>query len=155
MGHFEMGLIGCLILIVLVMMGMNLAFTLLISGFVGFALIGGVGAALGNLAIVPFDQMTTYTFTVFPMFMLMGSFVSYGGIGKESFEMARASGSAISEGAWRSPLSAPAGYSPPCRAPAWQAHSSWAKLPIRRCGGRGMPCPWPLPASRWAARWVS
>ena len=90
MGHFEMGLIGCLILIVLVMMGMNLAFTLLISGFVGFALIGGVGAALGNLAIVPFDQMTTYTFTVFPMFMLMGSFVSYGGIGKESFEMARA-----------------------------------------------------------------
>ena len=90
MGHFEMGLIGCVVLIVLVMMGMNLAFTLLISGFVGFALIGGVGAALGNLAIVPFDQMTTYTFTVFPMFMLMGSFVSYGGIGKESFEMARA-----------------------------------------------------------------
>jgi C4-dicarboxylate transporter DctM subunit len=90
LSHFEIGLIGCAVLCVLICTGMNLAFTLLISGFVGFALIGGVGAALGNLAIIPFDQMTTYTFTVFPMFMLMGSFVSYGGIGKESFDMARA-----------------------------------------------------------------
>ena len=34
--------------------------------------------------------MTNYSFTVFPMFMLMGSFVSYGGIGREAYEMARA-----------------------------------------------------------------
>ncbi len=90
MSQLEIGFIGCAILIVLIFSGMNLAFSLIISGFVGFALIGGVEAALGNLAIIPFDQMTTYTFTVFPMFMLMGSFVSYGGIGKESFDMARA-----------------------------------------------------------------
>jgi C4-dicarboxylate transporter, DctM subunit len=90
MTPLEIGFIGCGILIVLIFMGMNLAFTLIISGFVGFALIGGVGAALGNLAIIPFDRMTSYGFTVFPMFMLMGSFVSYGGIGSEAYTMARA-----------------------------------------------------------------
>jgi C4-dicarboxylate transporter DctM subunit len=90
MSHIEIGLIGCAILVILILMGMNLAFTLVIAGFVGFSLIGGVQAALGNLAIIPFDRMTNYSFTVFPMFMLMGSFVSYGGIGKEAYEMARA-----------------------------------------------------------------
>jgi C4-dicarboxylate transporter DctM subunit len=90
MSHIEIGLIGCAILVILIMMGMNLAFTLIIAGFVGFSLIGGWQAALGNLAIIPFDRMTNYSFTVFPMFMLMGSFVSYGGIGREAYEMARA-----------------------------------------------------------------
>jgi C4-dicarboxylate transporter DctM subunit len=90
MSHIEIGLIGCAILVILILIGMNLAFTLVIAGFIGFSLIGGMQAALGNLAIIPFDRMTNYSFTVFPMFMLMGSFVSYGGIGKEAYEMARA-----------------------------------------------------------------
>jgi C4-dicarboxylate transporter, DctM subunit len=90
MSPLEIGFIGCAVLIALIFMGMNLAFTLIISGFIGFALIGGVEAALGNLAIIPFDRMTNYGFTVFPMFMLMGSFVSYGGIGTEAYTMARA-----------------------------------------------------------------
>ena len=90
MSAFEIGIIGFIILVALILIGMNLAFTLIISGFIGFSLIGGVDAALGNLAIIPFDRMTNYQFTVFPMFMLMGSFVSYGGIGAEAYTMARA-----------------------------------------------------------------
>jgi C4-dicarboxylate transporter DctM subunit len=90
MSHMEIGYLICAILMVLVFSGMNLAFALIICGFIGFTLIGGMQASLGNLAIIPFDRMTNYSFTVFPMFMLMGSFVSYGGIGKEAYEMARA-----------------------------------------------------------------
>jgi C4-dicarboxylate transporter DctM subunit len=89
MSHAEIGVIGCVILIALILIGTHLAFTLIIAGFIGFALIGGWNAALANLAIIPFDRMSYYQFTVFPMFMLMGSFVSYGGIGKEAYQMAR------------------------------------------------------------------
>jgi tripartite ATP-independent transporter DctM subunit len=89
MSQTEIGLIGCVIVVVLILMGTHLALTLLIAGFIGFGLIGGWQAALGNLAIIPFDRMSNYSFTVFPMFMLMGALVSYGGIGKEAYEMAR------------------------------------------------------------------
>ena len=90
MSQTEIGLIGAIIVVVLILMGTHLALTLLIAGFIGFGLIGGWEAALSNLAIVPFDRMTQYTFTVFPMFMLMGSLVSHGGIGQEAYQMARA-----------------------------------------------------------------
>ena len=90
MSQTEIGIIGCVIVIVLILMGTHLGLTLLIAGFIGFALIGGWGAALGNLAIIPFDKMGDYHFTVLAMFFLMAAFVSQGGIGKEAYETARA-----------------------------------------------------------------
>ena len=89
MSHIEMGIIGFVIMVVLILLGTHLAFTLIIAGTIGFALIGGWQAALGNIAIIPFDRMSTYTFSVLPMFMLMGSLVSYGGIGAETYQLAR------------------------------------------------------------------
>lgn len=89
MSHEMVGLIGFVILVVLILCGAHLAFTLIIAATIGFALIGGWTAALGNIAIIPFDRMSNYSFTVFPMFMLMGALVSQGGIGKEAYEMAR------------------------------------------------------------------
>ena len=90
MSQTEIGIIGCVIVVVLILLGTHLGLTLLIAGFIGFALIGGWGAALGNLAIIPFDRMSDYNFTVLAMFFLMAAFVSQGGIGKEAYESARA-----------------------------------------------------------------
>jgi len=90
MSHPIIGAIGFLIVVVLILAGTNLAFTLIIAGFIGFTLIGGWTASLANLAILPFNRMTNYSFTVFPMFMLMGSLVSYGGIGDDAYKMAKA-----------------------------------------------------------------
>jgi C4-dicarboxylate transporter DctM subunit len=90
MSQTVVGLIGCVIVIVLILMGTHLGLTLLIAGFIGFALIGGWNAALGNLAIIPFNKMTDYNFTVLAMFFLMAAFVSQSGIGKEAYESARA-----------------------------------------------------------------
>jgi tripartite ATP-independent transporter DctM subunit len=90
MSHIEIGLIGCAIVVFLILMGTHLGLTLLIAGFIGFGMIGGWDAALGNLAIIPFDRMSNYSFTVLAMFFLMAAFVSHGGIGKEAYEAARA-----------------------------------------------------------------
>jgi C4-dicarboxylate transporter DctM subunit len=90
MSQTEIGIIGGVIVVVLILMGTHLGLTLLIAGFIGFSLIGGWDAALGNLAIIPFNRMSDYNFTVLAMFFLMAAFVSQGGIGKEAYESARA-----------------------------------------------------------------
>jgi C4-dicarboxylate transporter DctM subunit len=90
MSHPLVGAIGFIIIVVLILAGTNLAFTLVIAGLIGFTLVGGWTASLANLAILPFERMTNYSFTVFPMFMLMGSLVSYGGIGDDAYKMAKA-----------------------------------------------------------------
>jgi len=90
MSQTEIGIIGGVIVVVLILMGTHLGLTLLIAGFIGFSLIGGWDAALGNLAIIPFNRMSDYNFTVLAMFFLMAAFVSQGGIGKEAYQSARA-----------------------------------------------------------------
>jgi C4-dicarboxylate transporter DctM subunit len=90
MSQTEIGLIGIGILAVLLLIGMDVGYTMLLTGFIGFALIGGWGAAIGYMAILPFDTVNNYYFSVLPLFMLMGSFVSEGRIGRDAYEAARA-----------------------------------------------------------------
>jgi tripartite ATP-independent transporter DctM subunit len=90
MGQTEIGLIGIVILAVMLIIGLDVGFSMLVTGFIGFALIGGWGAALGNMAILPFDTLNNYFFAVLPLFLLMGSFCSEGQIGRDAYGMARA-----------------------------------------------------------------
>ena len=90
MGQTEIGFIGIVVLMVLLLMGVHVGFGLVLIGFAGFAAIGGLGAAIANLAILPFDRLNDYHFAVLPLFLLMGSFVAHSGIGREADMMARA-----------------------------------------------------------------
>jgi C4-dicarboxylate transporter DctM subunit len=89
MSHVEIGLIGLAILAVLLIIGMDVGFTMLLSGIIGFALIGGWKAGFANAAIIAFDRMNDYTFSALPLFLLMGAFVSGSGLGAEAYTMAR------------------------------------------------------------------
>lgn len=90
MGQTEIGLLGIAVLLVILLLGVHVGFGLIIVGFIGFAAIGGLGAAVSNLAILPFDRLNDYHFAVLPLFLLMGSFVAQSGIGREAYMMARA-----------------------------------------------------------------
>ena len=89
MTQIEIGFIGLAILAVLLLLAMDVGYTMLFTGFLGYALIAGWGGALTNLAILPFDTVNNYTFAVLPLFMLMGMLVSKGKIGAEAYDMAR------------------------------------------------------------------
>jgi C4-dicarboxylate transporter DctM subunit len=52
-------------------------------------MIGGWPAAFKMSAILAFDKMNNYDFSVLPLFLLMGAFVSQGGIGRQAYEAAR------------------------------------------------------------------
>lgn len=90
MGQTEIGFLGIGILIVLLALGVHVGLTMVIAGFIGFAMIGGLNPGLVTLTIMPWNKMTDYGFSVMPLFVLMSSIISYGGMGADAFTAARA-----------------------------------------------------------------
>lgn len=86
----EAGLICFSLMIVLVLLSVHVSFAIIISGFIGLALIIGIEPALSSIAILSFERVTDYTFAVIPLFMLMSAFIANTDIGKEAYEMSRA-----------------------------------------------------------------
>jgi C4-dicarboxylate transporter, DctM subunit len=84
------GLIGFCVMLVLILLGMNVAFALIGLGFIGLVILNGFGPALSSIAIISFEKATSYDFAVAPLFLLMSAFVSSGDIGKDAYLMARA-----------------------------------------------------------------
>ena len=84
------GLAGFALMLILILLGVNVAFALIALGIVGLAMLIGIGPALSSLAIISFERASAYDFAVAPLFLLMGAFVSRSDIGKEAYTMARA-----------------------------------------------------------------
>jgi len=84
------GLAGFALMLILILLGVNVAFALIALGIVGLAILMGIGPALSSLAIISFERASAYDFAVAPLFLLMGAFVSRSDIGKEAYTMARA-----------------------------------------------------------------
>ena len=89
MSPAEVGLIGFTLMILFIMLGVNVAFVLIVLGFAGLALLMGVEPALSSMAIISFERASSYEFAVAPLFLLMSAFVSRSDIGKEAYVMAR------------------------------------------------------------------
>jgi C4-dicarboxylate transporter DctM subunit len=84
------GFVGFALMIIMILLGVNVAFALIALGIAGLVIIIGVGPALSSLAIISFERASAYDFAVAPLFLLMGAFVSRSDIGKEAYTMARA-----------------------------------------------------------------
>ena len=72
--------IGIVILLVLLFLGMNIGMAMLVVGFVGYAFVVNLNAALGVVATVPTTQASNYALTVIPLFVLMGNLAFASGI---------------------------------------------------------------------------
>jgi C4-dicarboxylate transporter, DctM subunit len=90
MGQTESGIIGIVILLALLMLGTHIGFTLVLVGFLGYAIVGGWGGAINNLGLIPFTTMNSYYFAVVPLFLLMAEFIGQSGIGADAYTAARA-----------------------------------------------------------------
>lgn len=86
MGTWEISLLGLGVLLVLMMLGMQIAFAMMLVGVAGIAAIVGPKAALGMLGQVPAADTMSYALSVLPMFVLMGVFVDRGGLSRELFD---------------------------------------------------------------------
>ena len=79
------GAIGVVLLIVLFLLRVQIGFSMLIIGFLGYGYIVNFSGALAVLSLVPYSTVATYSLSVIPLFILMGMFLSYGGLGRDVF----------------------------------------------------------------------
>lgn len=80
------GIIGIVLLLVCFMLRMQIGLSMLLIGFAGYAYIVNPGAAFSVVGQVPYSTVSYYSFSVMPLFILMGMFLSYGGLGRDVFQ---------------------------------------------------------------------
>ena len=83
------GILSIVLLLVLLLLRVPVAFVLAFVGFVGYMLIVGPEAALKIVSMVPFSTMANYTFSVVPLFLLMGYFAYSAGLATDLFKTGR------------------------------------------------------------------
>ncbi|NLZ28167.1 MAG: TRAP transporter large permease [Firmicutes bacterium] len=88
MSPLLIGVGGIIIFFVLIFLDMPIAFAMAIVGLIGFALLTGPSAALAMLSADLFSTLSSYTLSVIPMFVLMGFFAFYSGIGSRLYNFA-------------------------------------------------------------------
>ncbi len=103
MNEFVLGVLACIFVLVFLLTGIELAFAIGITGFVGFAWLSGFDSAGSIVAQDIFDNFTNYGLTVFPLFLLMGYIANNAGIAQRLYGAAPTSLSAGSLVALRWP----------------------------------------------------
>ncbi|MGI6072267.1 MAG: TRAP transporter large permease [Lachnospiraceae bacterium] len=85
-----LAIIGLIALVVMLILGVNIGFSMFIIGFIGYAVAMNFNSALGMLATQTFAGSMKLSFTVIPLFILMGQFAYHAGISKGLFDAAQA-----------------------------------------------------------------
>lgn len=88
MTPFEIGILGCIVLVLLLALSLPVAFTMAVVGFVGFALVVTPSAALSLITSDLYETFSSYSLTVIPLFVLMGQIAFHAGISRGLFNAA-------------------------------------------------------------------
>jgi tripartite ATP-independent transporter DctM subunit len=80
MNEVTVGLLGIFLVLILFSLGIEIGFTMALVGFVGFAYLQSFDSALIILGRDFFDVLSSYGYTVFPLFILMGQVAFNAGI---------------------------------------------------------------------------
>jgi len=85
MSDTAIGIYSIILLLALFLTGLEMAYCMILIGFFGFTFLMSFPAA-SNLVIKDFfDNFTTYSYTVIPLFILMGEFASNSNIAKRLY----------------------------------------------------------------------
>src|SRR5512145_1589796 len=88
MNEITIGVLGIIVMLSLFLTGMEMAVGMTIVGFVGYAILVSPGAAMQILANDYFDSLESYSFTVVPLFVLMGQLAFNAGIARRLYDSA-------------------------------------------------------------------
>ncbi len=88
MTPFQIGILGCLLLLVLLASSMPVAFVMALIGVAGFAWIVNPEAALSLGAQDLYATFSSHSLTVIPLFVLMGQVAFHAGISRRLFDTA-------------------------------------------------------------------
>jgi tripartite ATP-independent transporter DctM subunit len=82
------GLLVIALLFLLFSLGLEIGFAMALAGFVGFAAVVNLEAALNLVAKDLFSVFSSYGFTVIPLFVLMGQLGASGGVARNLYDAA-------------------------------------------------------------------
>lgn len=86
----EAALVGFAILLGLILVGVPIAFAMLVVGFFGATQVIGLEPSLAMLAQITFETGLSYGLSVVPLFILMGNFVTRAGLSEELYTASNA-----------------------------------------------------------------
>jgi len=82
------GVIGLGLVFAAFLAGLPVYLALILVGFFGMCYLRGLPAGLSIMGSVPFNTTSHYEFSVIPLFVLMGEFCFFSGIGRDLYDMA-------------------------------------------------------------------
>jgi C4-dicarboxylate transporter DctM subunit len=85
MSDVSVGIYGIILLLALFLTGLEMAYCMILVGFLGFTFLMSFPAAASLVIKDFFDNFTTYSYTVIPLFMVMGEFASNSNIAKRLY----------------------------------------------------------------------
>ncbi len=85
MSDVAIGTYGIILLLALFLTGLEMAYCMILVGFLGFTFLMSFSAASSLVIKDFFDNFTTYSYTVIPLFMVMGEFASNSNIAKRLY----------------------------------------------------------------------
>jgi C4-dicarboxylate transporter DctM subunit len=85
MSEVAIGIYGVILLLALFLTGLEMAYCMILVGFLGFNFLMSFSAASSLVIKDFFDNFTTYSYTVIPLFIIMGEFASNSNIAKRLY----------------------------------------------------------------------
>ena len=85
MDPIAVGVLGTVLLAILLLMGMPIAFMMMLVGALGIWKLSALGAALPIVAQTLYSVTSHYPYTIIPLFIIMGSFAGAAGITRELY----------------------------------------------------------------------
>ncbi|WP_161949622.1 TRAP transporter large permease [Bacillus dakarensis] len=89
MTDFQIGLMGMVLLVILILLSMRIAYAVAIVGLLGLVLLQGWAPGTSMLGTVPVSVVGTYAYSSIPLFVLMGYFAYYSGVTDDLFDVAK------------------------------------------------------------------
>jgi len=114
MDPVTIGLIGIVVLVIIFLLGLPVGFTMALVGLVGFCLVNGTEAGFSLLARDFFDTFSSYSLTVIPMFVFMGSVAFFSGMSGRLFDASYILFGRMRGGLAMATVAATAGFSAIC-----------------------------------------
>ncbi|OGP96601.1 MAG: C4-dicarboxylate ABC transporter permease [Deltaproteobacteria bacterium RBG_16_47_11] len=86
MDPIVVGILGSGLLFLFLLMGVPIAFSLMLVGFLGTTTLTSVNAALPMVARTVYESSSQYPYTIIPLFIVMGSYAEITGISRDLYD---------------------------------------------------------------------
>lgn len=88
MSGIALGIVALVVLLALLAIRVPIGVAMMTVGLVGYIYIAGWGPAVNHLKSAAFDKFSNYTFSIVPLFLLMGEFATQAGLSQALFRSA-------------------------------------------------------------------